>query len=180
MKSNNSNKEKEQPCRRGFWAEDSAKSWWWMGFWLIPVHYVNPSQPCSEKQRNKWLLWTAVHNSKPNTSQRLVPSFCKSWGNKTSRPLTCSQARTSDRMAAPSWEHCSLPACTQYLFHCFTAWILLTVFHRLFCGWDCTLPDGKFCLYFSDVRFYYLHYLISSKGYFWQKCYSFINLYAIS
>lgn len=142
---------------------------------------VNPSQLCSGKQREKWLLWAAVHNTKPDPSHKLLPSFCKSRGNKT-RPLTCSQARTSDRMAtsAPSWEHCSLPACTQHLLHCFTAWILLTVFHRLFLGWVCTLPDGKFCLDFSDGRFYYLHYLISSTGYFWQKCYSFINLYAIS
>lgn len=182
MKSNNGNNEKEQPCRRGFWIGDRAESWWRMCLWLVPVHYVNPSQSCPGKQRDEWLLRAAVHNTKLNTSQKLGTSLCKSSDNKTSRPLTCSQARTSDRMAtpAPSWEHCNLPANTQHLFYCFTTWILLIVFHRLVCGWVCTLPGGKFCLYFSDGRFYCLHYLISSKGYFWQKCYCFINLYAIS
>lgn len=85
MKSN-SNKENEQPCSTGFWIGDRAERWWRMCLWLIPVHYVNTSHLCSGKQRDKWLLWGAVHNTKLNTSQKLIPFFCKSWGNKTSRP----------------------------------------------------------------------------------------------
>lgn len=154
--------------------ETEAESWRRMCFWLVSVQCVNPSQFCCGAQRDKCLLWTAVPlpKDKPEALSFLLQKLGQQNQQMSCNSHSCSQARTSDGIATsvPTWENCSFSQCTQQLFHCFTAQVSLTLFYRLFRGWVCALLDRKFCLELSDGRFYYLHYLIFSKGYFWQKC----------
>ena len=137
---------------------------------LVPGQPVNLSQSCSGAQRDKFLSRTAVHlpNHKPEALSFLLQKLGQQNQQMPCNSHTCSQGRTSGGIATsvPTWEPCTVTACTQQLFQCFMAQVSLPVFHRLFRGRVCALLDGKFCLDFSDGRFYYLYYLIFSKGYF--------------
>lgn len=101
-----------------------------------------------------------LSSAKAGATRPASPSLVVRQGHQTERPHLYPGGSISAFLHAPSIFSTAL----QHGLH--LQRILLTVFYRLFCGCVCTLPDRKFCLDFSDGRFYYLHYLISSKGYF--------------
>lgn len=144
-----------------------------MCLWLIPVHYANPSQLFLESrgtsdyygqqcttQSQKRGRSLFLSSAKVGATRPAGPLLVVKQGHQTEWPHLHPVGSIAAFLHAPSIFSTAL----QHGLH--LQWILLIVFYRLFYGCACTLPDRKFCLDFSDGRFYYLHYLISSKGYF--------------